>query len=170
MTISSPTTSDSAGWRFEHSYAGLPELFHVRVNPTSIPTPRMVIFNSSLAESLGLNAPLLGQSESAAIFAGNVIPPSAKPLAQAYAGHQFGNFTTLGDGRAILLGEQLTPASERFDIQLKGSGRTPFSRGGDGRAALGPMLREYIISEYSYETSPPTGVKAKPSCSAWRRK
>jgi len=140
----------------EHSYAGLPELFHVQVNPTSIPTPRMVIFNDSLAESLGLNAALLGQSESAAIFAGNVIPPGAKPLAQAYAGHQFGNLTTLGDGRAILLGEQITPADERFDIQLKGSGRTPFSRGGDGRAALGPMLREYIISESMHALGIPT--------------
>ncbi len=156
MTICSPTTSDSAGWRLEHSYAGLPELFHVRVNPTSFPTPRMVIFNDSLAESLGLNAALLGQSESAAIFAGNVIPPGAKPLAQAYAGHQFGNLTTLGDGRAILLGEQITPADERFDIQLKGSGRTPFSRGGDGRAALGPMLREYIISESMHALGIPT--------------
>ena len=156
MTICSPAPSDSAGWRLEHSYAGLPELFHVRVNPTFIPTPRMVIFNGSLAESLGLNAALLGQPESAAIFAGKVIPPGAKPLAQAYAGHQFGNFTTLGDGRAILLGEQITPAGERFDIQLKGSGRTPFSRGGDGRAALGPMLREYIISESMHALGIPT--------------
>jgi len=156
MTIYPPAPSDSAGWRLEHSYAGLPALFHAPVNPTPIPTPGLVLFNGPLAESLGLNAALLGQPESAAIFAGNVIPPGAKPLAQAYAGHQFGNFTTLGDGRAILLGEQITPMGERFDLQLKGSGRTPFSRGGDGRAALGPMLREYIISESMHALGIPT--------------
>ncbi len=156
MTNCSTFTNDSAGWRLEHSYASLPELFHVRVNPTSMPSPRMVIFNDSLAESLGLNADLLREQESAAIFAGNVIPPGAMPLAQAYAGHQFGHFTKLGDGRAILLGEQITPAGERMDIQFKGSGRTPFSRGGDGRSALGPMLREYIISESMHALGIPT--------------
>ena len=91
-----------------------------------------------------------------AIFAGNALPPGAEPLAQAYAGHQFGGFTMLGDGRALLLGEQITPRGERFDIQLKGSGRTPYSRGGDGRAALGPMLREYIISEAMHALGIPT--------------
>src|ERR1700755_3476592 len=92
----------------------------------------------------------------AAIFAGTAVPEGAQPLAQAYAGHQFGHFTTLGDGRAILLGEQITPSGDRVDVQLKGAGRTRFSRGGDGRAALGPMLREYIISEAMHALGIPT--------------
>ena len=91
-----------------------------------------------------------------AVFAGNEVPEGALPLAQAYAGHQFGHFAMLGDGRAMLIGEQITPLGERFDIQLKGSGRTPYSRGGDGRAALGPMLREYIISEAMHALGIPT--------------
>ena len=98
----------------------------------------------------------LQSEEGTAIFAGNKIPDGASPLAQAYAGHQFGHFTMLGDGRAVLLGEQITPNGERFDIQLKGPGRTPYSRGGDGRAALGPMLREYIISESMHALGIPT--------------
>jgi len=105
------------------------------------------MLNRNLAESLGLDPDALDSEAGAEIFSGNRLPAGAAPLAQAYAGHQFGGFTVLGDGRAVLLGEQITPGGERFDIQLKGSGRTPFSRGGDGRAALGPMLREYIISE-----------------------
>jgi uncharacterized protein YdiU (UPF0061 family) len=105
------------------------------------------VFNEALARSLGLNPEALKDAEGAATFSGNRIPAGAEPIAQAYAGHQFGHFTMLGDGRAILLGEQVTPEGERFDIQFKGSGKTPFSRRGDGRAALGPMLREYIISE-----------------------
>jgi uncharacterized protein YdiU (UPF0061 family) len=113
----------------------------------------MVVLNRPLAVSLGLHPEFL---ENAAIFAGNERPPGAQPLAQAYAGHQFGHFTMLGDGRAILLGEQLLPAGERFDIQLKGSGPTPFSRRGDGRASLGPMLREYIISEAMHALGIPT--------------
>lgn len=156
MTNSSTATNNPAGWRLELSYADLPELFYVYVNPTVMPEPRTVVFNSELAESLGLNPALLGNPESDAMFAGNILPPNAEPLAQAYAGHQFGHFTTLGDGRAILLGEQITPAGERMDIQFKGSGRTPFSRGGDGRAALGPMLREYIISEAMHALGIPT--------------
>ena len=118
--------------------------------------PRLVVLNRPLAESLGLAADALAGETGAAIFAGNLLPPGASPLAQAYAGHQYGGFTTLGDGRAILLGEQITPQGLRFDIQLKGSGRTPFSRGGDGRAALGPMLREYIISEAMHALGIPT--------------
>lgn len=102
--------------------------------------------NDTLAEDLGLNVEIL-RSTGAQVFAGNEMPPGAMPLAQAYAGHQFGHFTNLGDGRAILLGEHLTPDKQRVDVQLKGSGRTPYSRSGDGRAALGPMIREYIISE-----------------------
>ncbi len=114
----------------------------------------MVVFNHALAQSLGLNPEAL--AERAAIFAGNELPEGAAPLAQAYAGHQYGNFTGLGDGRAILLGEQVTPSGERFDVQLKGSGPTPYSRRGDGRAALGPMLREYIISEAMHALGIPT--------------
>ena len=114
----------------------------------------MLVFNHALAQSLGLNAAAL--AERAAIFAGNELPDGSSPLAQAYAGHQYGHFTGLGDGRAILLGEQITPAGVRYDVQLKGSGPTPFSRRGDGRAALGPMLREYIISEAMHALGIPT--------------
>ncbi|MRR07382.1 MAG: YdiU family protein [Deltaproteobacteria bacterium] len=145
-----------AGWNFDNSYARLPVSLFVRMNPVPVPAPRMVVFNRPLAESLGLHTQVLEGEEGAAIFAGNRIPEGAEPIAQAYAGHQFGHFTELGDGRAILLGEQVTPGGKRFDIQLKGSGRTPFSRRGDGRAALGPMLREYIISEAMHALGIPT--------------
>ncbi|MGI6685321.1 MAG: protein adenylyltransferase SelO [Bacillota bacterium] len=145
-----------AGWNFDNSYARLPELFFSQLNPTPVPAPRLVILNTSLAADLGLNQEMLKKDDSIAMFAGNYIPEGAFPLAQAYAGHQFGYFTMLGDGRAILLGEQITPQGERFDIQLKGSGRTPYSRGGDGRAVLGPMLREYIISEAMHALGIPT--------------
>ncbi len=150
LPISPPS---SAGWRFDHSYARLPAAFQVRVDPTPVREPRMVVFNRPLAESLGLDADLL---DNAALFAGNEWPREALPLAQAYAGHQYANFTMLGDGRAVLLGEHIAPGDERFDIQLKGSGPTPFSRRGDGRAALGPMLREYIISEAMHALGIPT--------------
>jgi uncharacterized protein YdiU (UPF0061 family) len=116
----------------------------------------MAIFNGDLAAGLGLDAEALRGEAGAAVFAGNAIPPGAEPIAQAYAGHQFGYFNMLGDGRAILLGEQLTPKNERFDLQLKGAGQTPFSRRGDGRAALGPMLREYIVSEAMHHLGIPT--------------
>ncbi len=115
-----------------------------------------VVFNEPLAKSLGLDANKLQSEESAGIFGGNAVPKGAHPLAQAYAGHQFGHFAMLGDGRAILLGEHITPSGERFDIQLKGAGPTPYSRRGDGRAALGPMLREYIISEAMHALGIPT--------------
>lgn len=144
------------GWNLDNSYARLPELFFTKTNPTPVPSPRLVIFNYSLATSLGFNAQSLQSSDGVAIFGGNQIPQGASPLAQAYAGHQFGHFTMLGDGRAVLLGEQITPLGQRVDIQLKGSGRTPYSRGGDGRAALGPMLREYIISEAMHALGIPT--------------
>ncbi len=137
----------NTGWRLEHSYARLPRLFHTDTAPVTVKRPAIFLFNRSLAASLGLNPDILESEQCAPLFTGNELPTGARPLAQAYAGHQFGHFTTLGDGRAILLGEQLTPDGGRYDIQLKGSGPTPFSRGGDGRAALGPMLREYIISE-----------------------
>ncbi|MCG7381059.1 YdiU family protein [Paenibacillus sp. ACRRY] len=136
-----------AGWNLDNSYARLPQTFYTSQGAAPVQSPELVILNETLAASLGLNAEALNSKEGAAIFAGNETPPGAEPLAQAYAGHQFGNFNMLGDGRALLLGEQITPRGERVDIQLKGSGRTPYSRGGDGRAAIGPMLREYIISE-----------------------
>jgi serine/tyrosine/threonine adenylyltransferase len=136
-----------AGWQLEHTYAELPRLFYSPVAPTPVREPRLVALNGALAARLGLDVDALKGSEGAAIFAGNALPPGAHPIAQAYAGHQFGHFTALGDGRAILLGEQITPARDRMDIQLKGAGQTPYSRRGDGRAALGPMLREYIVSE-----------------------
>lgn len=136
---------DIIGWNFDNSYARLPELFFTKLNPMSVNSPELIIFNKDLAKFLGLNLNEL--RDKTEIFSGNRLPVGAKPLAQAYAGHQFGYFTMLGDGRAHLLGEHLSPLNERYDIQLKGSGRTPYSRGGDGRAALGPMLREYIISE-----------------------
>ncbi|WP_330389626.1 protein adenylyltransferase SelO [Geosporobacter ferrireducens] len=136
-----------AGWNLDNSYACLPELFFSCLNPTPVRSPKLIILNDSLATSLGLNIQALESEDGIAVFAGNRIPEGALPLAQAYAGHQFGHFTMLGDGRALLISEQVTPSGERFDVQLKGAGRTPYSRRGDGRAALGPMLREYIISE-----------------------
>ena len=156
MKANISTKPIEAGWNFDNSYARLPEVLYARLNPAPVREPRLVVFNRPLAESLGLQPEALAGDEGAAIFAGNRIPAGAEPIAQAYAGHQFGYFTILGDGRAILLGEQLTPGGDRFDIQLKGSGRTPFSRRGDGRAALGPMLREYIISEAMHALGIPT--------------
>jgi uncharacterized protein YdiU (UPF0061 family) len=146
----------SAGWRWDHSYARLPEFFFRKTLPVPVGSPRLVILNRELAQTLGLNPELLEQERHVGIFTGNQIPEGADPIAQAYAGHQFGHFTSLGDGRAILLGEHLSPAGERYDIQLKGSGRTAFSRGGDGRATLGPMLREYLISEAMHALGIPT--------------
>jgi len=154
MTEKKPTRE--AGWNFDNSYARLPESFFARHNPVPVRSPKLAIANGPLAASLGLDVQALQSQEGIATLAGNHIPEGALPLAQAYAGHQFGHFTMLGDGRAILLGEQITPEGERFDIQLKGSGRTPFSRRGDGRAALGPMLREYIISEAMHALGIPT--------------
>jgi serine/tyrosine/threonine adenylyltransferase len=145
-----------AGWRLEQTYAELPQLFYARADPTPVRAPRLVVFNRPLATSLGLDPDVLDGPGGARLFAGNALPEGALPIAQAYAGHQFGHFTALGDGRAILLGEQVTPSGERMDIQLKGAGRTRYSRGGDGRAALGPMLREYIISEAMHALGVPT--------------
>ncbi|TYS14097.1 YdiU family protein [Rossellomorea vietnamensis] len=134
-----------AGWNMDNSYARLPEAFYKMQKPEAVSHPELVVLNIEVAEELGLDVEAL--KDEAAVFAGNELPEGSEPLAQAYAGHQFGHFNMLGDGRAVLLGEQLNPKGERFDIQLKGAGRTPYSRGGDGRAALGPMLREYIMSE-----------------------
>lgn len=146
----------TAGWRLEHSYAELPDYLFSPVTPTPVRAPRSVMFNRRLAAELGLDIEALAGSAGTEIFAGNRLPPGANPIAQAYAGHQYGHFTMLGDGRAILLGEQITPHGERFDIQLKGPGPTPYSRRGDGRAALTPMLREFVISEAMHALGIPT--------------
>lgn len=135
------------GWNLDNSYARLPKSFFTRQIPVAVCSPKLIILNYPLATSLGVSAQALQSNDGVAVLAGNRILEGALPIAQAYAGHQFGHFTMLGDGRAVLLGEQITPLGQRLDIQLKGSGKTPYSRGGDGRAALGPMLREYIISE-----------------------
>ncbi|MFD6439137.1 YdiU family protein [Peribacillus sp. NPDC060186] len=148
--------TNETGWNLDNSYARLPEKFFTSTNPTPVRSPELIILNDRLAASLGLDVQSLQSEDGVAILAGNKIPEGASPLAQAYAGHQFGHFNMLGDGRAVLLGEQITPQGERVDIQLKGPGRTPYSRGGDGRAALGPMLREYIISEAMHGLGIPT--------------
>src|SRR5467141_2838388 len=133
---------------FENTYAALPANFFARVAPTPVTSPRLIKLNRPLALQLGLDPDLLESPEGAEILAGKRLPDGADPIAMAYAGHQFGTFVPqLGDGRAILLGEVIDRDGVRRDIQLKGSGPTPFSRQGDGRAALGPVLREYIVSE-----------------------
>lgn len=147
---------DALGWRFDNSYARLPEYFYARVHPEPVAEASLVLVNHPLAEQLGLGFSALSDKALAEVFVGSLLPSSADPIAQAYAGHQFGHFTMLGDGRALLLGEQITPAGARYDLQFKGSGRTPFSRRGDGRAALGPMLREYLISEAMHGLGIPT--------------
>src|ERR1700712_301281 len=133
---------------FQNTYAALPDNFFARVAPTPVAAPRLIKLNRALAEQLGLDPDLLSTPEGAEILAGKRLPEGADPIAAAYAGHQFGHFVPqLGDGRAILLGEVVGRDGRRRDIQLKGSGPTPFSRRGDGRAALGPVLREYLVSE-----------------------
>ena len=135
------------GWNFDNTYVGLSEKILTKIKPVTVKEPKLLILNKSLAENLGLNFSGINKDILASIFSGNELPQNSDCIAQAYAGHQFGHFTTLGDGRAVVLGEHITKENKRFDIQFKGSGRTPYSRHGDGRAALGPMLREYIISE-----------------------
>jgi uncharacterized protein YdiU (UPF0061 family) len=133
---------------FDNSYARLPPMFFARQLPTPVPAPGLIRVNAALALDLGADPAALASAAGIACLAGNAVPEGALPIATAYAGHQFGNFVPrLGDGRAILLGEVVDRAGRRRDVQLKGAGRTPFSRGGDGRAALGPVLREYIVSE-----------------------
>ncbi len=135
------------GWHFDNSYSKLSKTFKEDIKPTPVHEPELVILNEELSKDLNLNFSGLDKKKLAEIFSGNSLPDGTNSIAQAYAGHQFGHFTMLGDGRAVLLGEHIVNKKKRFDIQFKGSGRTSFSRGGDGRAALGPMLREYIISE-----------------------
>jgi uncharacterized protein YdiU (UPF0061 family) len=142
---------------FDNSYATLPANFFARVSPTPVVAPKLIRLNRPLAEQLGLDPDWLQSPEGVEVLAGTRVPDGADPLAMAYAGHQFGNFTAqLGDGRAILLGEVVDRAGGRRDIQLKGSGPTPFSRRGDGRAALGPVIREYIVSEAMFALGIPT--------------
>ena len=144
------------GWCFDNSYYKLPESFREDINPIPVKKPELVVFNKRLAEELNLNFSKLDVKEISELFAGNSLPEGSNSIAQAYAGHQFGHFTMLGDGRAVLIGEHIPNKKNRYDIQLKGSGKTAFSRNGDGRAALGPMLREYIISEAMYNLGIPT--------------
>ena len=146
-----------APWPLDNSYARLPDRFYARLAPTPVATPKLVKLNVPLARQLGLDPEVLASPDGVAMLAGNALPEGSEPLAMAYAGHQFGNFVPqLGDGRALLIGEVIDSAGVRRDIQLKGAGRTPFSRRGDGRAALGPVLREYIISEAMYALGVPT--------------
>ena len=142
---------------FDNTYARLPSRFYARQSPARVARPRLVKLNLALAVELGLDQDWLRSREGVATLAGNAVPDGAEPLAMAYAGHQFGGFVPqLGDGRAILLGEVLDPRGGRFDIHLKGSGRTPFSRAGDGRAWLGPVLREYVVGEAMHALGIPT--------------
>ncbi len=145
-----------AGWNFDNSYLNLPDSLYTKVNPVNVANPSIVIVNETLANDLGFQLEQYSAQELAQIFSGNDLLKGAEPIAQAYAGHQFGHFNILGDGRAHLLGEHITVQGKRFDIQLKGSGKTPYARRGDGRAALGPMLREYIISEAMFTFGIPT--------------
>src|ERR1700733_4521946 len=142
---------------FQNTYAALPANFFARVAPTPVTSPRLIKLNRPLAVQLGLDPDRLHSPQGAEVLAGKRIPEGADPIAMAYAGHQFGHFVPqLGDGRAILLGEVIDTDGVRRDIQLKGSGPTPFSRRGDGRAALGPVLREYIVSEAMFALGIPT--------------
>ena len=144
------------GWRFDNTYSKLPDTMLSRLAPIPVKKPELVVLNYSLSKELGLDFSTTNKEDLALMFAGNLLPEGSESIAQAYAGHQFGYFTMLGDGRAIVIGEHLSKNNKRFDIQFKGSGKTPFSRNGDGRAALGPMLREYIISEAMHGLKIPT--------------
>ena len=144
------------GWNFDNTYSNLPESFIYKISPVPVKSPELTIFNYNLAKELSLNFESIDKKDLSKLFSGNELPEGSKSIAQAYAGHQFGHFTMLGDGRAVLMGEHISKNNVRADIQFKGSGQTPFSRNGDGRAALGPMLREYIISEAMHYLNIPT--------------
>ena len=144
------------GWNFDNTYSNLPESFIYKISPVPVKSPELAIFNYNLAKELSLNFESIDKKDLSKLFSGNELPEGSKSIAQAYAGHQFGHFTMLGDGRAVLMGEHISKNNVRADIQFKGSGQTPFSRNGDGRAALGPMLREYIISEAMHYLNIPT--------------
>ncbi|HCS55433.1 MAG TPA: hypothetical protein DIW81_28260, partial [Planctomycetaceae bacterium] len=143
--------------KFDNSYSRLSDCFFVRQSPVAVTAPQLIRLNNELAESLGFNPDSRTSAEWAEVFAGNVLLDGSDPLAMAYAGHQFGSFVPqLGDGRALLLAEVVDRDGIRRDIQLKGSGRTAFSRSGDGRAAIGPVLREYVVSEAMHVLGIPT--------------
>jgi uncharacterized protein YdiU (UPF0061 family) len=144
------------GWHFDNTYSKLPKSFLENIKPVPVKDPKLIILNKNLAEQLNLDFSKFSDTDLAKIFSGNSLPEGSETIAQAYAGHQFGHFTMLGDGRAVMLGEHLDKENKSFDIQFKGSGRTSFSRSGDGRAVLGPMLREYIISEAMHALNIPT--------------
>ena len=144
------------GWHFNNTYSKLSDTFREEIKPVPVNNPELIILNESLASELNLDFSKIDKKELSKIFSGNSLPSGSNSIAQAYAGHQFGHFTMLGDGRAILIGEHTTKANKKYDIQFKGSGKTAFSRNGDGRAALGPMLREYIISEAMNALNIPT--------------
>ena len=135
------------GWCFDNTYFKLSKAFKEDIKPIPVKKPELILLNKKLSENLNLNFSNLDNQELSELFSGNSLPEGSNSIAQAYAGHQFGHFTMLGDGRAVLIGEHLSKDNKRYDIQFKGSGKTAFSRNGDGRAALGPMLREYVISE-----------------------
>jgi len=144
------------GWHFDNTYSKLSNTFKEEVKPTPVHNPELVVLNDQLAQDLKLDFSKEEKKDLSQIFSGNTLPKGSTTIAQAYAGHQFGHFTMLGDGRAVLLGEHLVNNTNRYDVQFKGSGRTSFSRSGDGRAVLGPMLREYIISEAIHALKIPT--------------
>ena len=147
---------ENVGWHFDNTYSRLPEVMRSKIKPVPVKKPSMVLLNHELSKDLGLDFSKMGDEILSLIFSGNLLPNKSDCIAQAYAGHQFGHFTILGDGRAIIIGEHVSKNNQRFDIQFKGSGQTPFSRNGDGRAALGPMLREYVISEAMHSLGIPT--------------
>ena len=147
---------NNVNWNFDNSYSKLPDTFKENINPFSVKNPKLIVLNENLATELDLNFSNINKDELSSLFAGNKLPKGSSSIAQAYAGHQFGHFTMLGDGRATLIGEHITNKNDRYDIQLKGSGKTSFSRAGDGRAVLGPMLREYIVSEGMHNLNIPT--------------
>jgi len=151
------TDSSLLSDRFDNTYAGLPDQFHAKLAPVPVESPELIKLNSRVANLLELDQEWLASSDGLAMLSGNDLPSGSEPLAMAYAGHQFGGWVPqLGDGRAILLGEVLTGDGTRYDLQLKGSGRTPFSRGGDGRAGVGPVIREYVVSEAMHALGIPT--------------
>ena len=147
---------NTVNWNFDNSYSRLSDAFKEHIEPTAVKNPELVLMNENLAKQLNLDFSKINKNELAALFTGNILPIGSNAIAQAYAGHQFGHFTMLGDGRAVLIGEHVTTKNKRYDIQFKGSGKTAFSRNGDGRAALGPMLREYIISEAMHNLNIPS--------------
>ncbi len=147
---------NNVNWNFDNSYSRLSNSFKEHIEPVAVKNPELVLINQDLAKELNLDFSENDKDELASLFSGNILPEGSNAIAQAYAGHQFGHFTMLGDGRAVLIGEHLTKNNKRYDIQFKGSGKTAFSRNGDGRAALGPMIREYIISEAMHNLNIPT--------------